>query len=71
MTWVPVLFWNCVPMRCCAVPLPLEPNECLPGAAFSRATSSSTFFAGVLAFTTSTLGTMATVDTGTRSFEKS
>ena len=59
---------NCVPIRCCAVPAPLEPYENLSGAALMRATSSFTSLAGVVALTASTLGTSATVVMGEKLF---
>ncbi|MNV74898.1 hypothetical protein D3C71_1681520 [compost metagenome] len=59
---------NCVPIRCWAVPAPLEPYENLPGAALIRATSSFTSLAGVVALTVSTLGTRATVVMGAKLF---
>ena len=42
---------NCVPIRCCAVPAPLEPYENLLGVALISATNSFTSLAGVAALT--------------------
>jgi hypothetical protein len=53
------------------VPLPFEPNEYGFDAALPSATRLFTSVAGVLALITSTLGTIATVVIGAKSFWKS
>ena len=65
---VPVACWNCVPTRCCTVPLPFEPQASLPGSFLASAARSATVLAGVLALITRTLGTIAIVVTGAKSF---
>ena len=46
--------------RCCALPLPAEPNESVPGFAFASATMSFNVFAGALGWQISTFGVTPT-----------
>ncbi|MNR66508.1 hypothetical protein D3C85_1900290 [compost metagenome] len=64
---VPVAFMNSSPFIWLSPPLPDEPNEYLPGLAFSSLMNDCRSVAGNAGLTTSTLGTSARLLTGAKS----
>ena len=64
----PVACLNNSVVRCAAAPMPLEPNEILPGLALAYAINSVTFFGGKLLFAVMINGAMPASEMGTKLF---
>ncbi|MCY1241034.1 hypothetical protein D9M72_539140 [compost metagenome] len=65
---MPACILNISPLRCVELPEPAESKFSAPGVALAAATTSRTDLYLLAALTTSTLGTLATSETGAKSF---